>query len=369
MDDLNLILFIKSFLRRIKFKSSLYFALLAVPVWFFFRTDPMEVLMGVCTTSTMLLALANIQRHLDKKKTTGILCKICGNQNSVILYPARRKNQKLTGDFACSSFDHANYPDIFYCPHCLNGFLRPIAELTANEMGANARKEYEGVVDEEYVANLPARHQTAQAIVKSLESNLTNKDILEIGAYYGAFATQVQGHCRSYTGIEPSKHACLFVEKEYGLKIHNGLIEDIPRIIPEDKKFDTVIMFDVIEHLTDPLEALQTIHKYLRPGGEVIFTTINIESTFSMVLGPYWPWYMDMHYWYFSDRGYVDILHRTGYILKTHQHFSYFVRPSYFVEKALSCIGIRTSFFEKFLPKTPFKITLGDTVMIKGQKV
>jgi hypothetical protein len=83
-----------------------------------------------------------------------------------------------------------------------------------------------------------------------------------------------------------------------------------------------------------------------------------------------WPWFMDMHYYYFSDRGYVDILHRSGFVLKDHLHYPYYVQFSYFIKKVLSILGLKVNlpkFFEESL-KYHLKLRLGDTVMIIGKK-
>ena len=90
-----------------------------------------------------------------------------------------------------------------------------------------------------------------------------------------------------------------------------------------------------------------------------------------MVLGPFWPWFMDMHYYYFSDRGYVDMLHRSGFIRKGHKHYPYYVYFSYFVLKVLSItLGVKRlpKAMDKFL-HFPIKVCFGDTVLIEGQKV
>jgi len=300
---------------------------------------------------------------------------MCGFEHSTLLYPA--KNKKTTsdvGDFACSSFDHGKYSNIYYCPNCKNGFLENIGTDKFEEQKLEGQKLYAEVEDHEYLKNIKARYLTNNQLVKTFSSELKDKDILELGAYYGAFLNEALPSVKSYTGIEPSKHAVSYLKEKYQkASILNGTIEEIiERNELEGKSFDTIVLWDVIEHVSDPIATLKTLNSFLRPGGTIIFSTINIESTFSLCMGPFWPWFMDMHYYYFSDRGYIDMLHRSGFIMKNHLHFSYFVHCYYFINKVLSIlrgkpVAIPQKAEEMF--KFPIKIKLGDTVTIIGKKV
>src|SRR5581483_5194972 len=66
--------------------------------------------------------------------------------------------------------------------------------------------------------------------------------------------------------------------------------------------FDVVTMWDVIEHFPDPAAEVREVHRLLRPGGLVGITTMNVESLVARLLGPRWPWLMQMHLYYFSVR-------------------------------------------------------------------
>jgi len=49
----------------------------------------------------------------------------------------------------------------------------------------------------------------------------------------------------------------------------------------EDNSFDTVISFQVIEHIDDDVNFLREIHRVLKPGGQAILTTPNIKMSLS----------------------------------------------------------------------------------------
>lgn len=360
-------IYILSFLRRLKFKTSFYFSFLISLIVLLFTFDLSIAVSTLFISIVSLLTLSHLINFIDKKRTTNINCVICGFEHCTILYPARRKKgNKVKGDFACSSFDHGQYSDIYYCPECKNGFLKEVVE--------NLNKDfeiYESVEDEKYIENIDARFMTNSKLVEKYLPDFKDKNVLEIGSYYGAFLNEVIKVCKSYQGVEPSKHACNYVRNKYeNISVYQG---DLESYLKEnsDKKFDTIVLWDVIEHVPRPIELLKMINSLLKENGRVLFSTINVESSFSLALGPYWPWYMDMHYYYFSDRGYVDILHRSGFVLKEHSHFSYYVHAVYFVEKVFSILFGSTKLLSPFknILKFPIKIKFGDTVLVAGTKL
>ena len=323
----------------------------------------------------LLYFLAYLINEFDKSKITNVTCPLCHRPNSVLLYPQRKKKKQGDdrGDFACSSFDHGEYPDVYYCMNCQNGFLKPIGTDEREDFVNKGFELYKDVEDTEYIKNLPARYITNKKLVSHLSDYFEKKDVLEIGAYYGAFHSQVKDVANSYVGIEPSSHACEYLKKKNpDIEIYNGYSSDLEKFLGgKDKLFDTIVLWDVIEHVPDPIQTLRECNQFLKEGGKIIFSTINIESSFSIALGPWWPWFMDMHYYYFSDRGYVDILNRSGYVIRSHEHFPYYVYLGYFFKKVFSILFgkvILEDFFEKNL-KTPIRIRFGDTVMIIGEKV
>jgi SAM-dependent methyltransferase len=121
-----------------------------------------------------------------------------------------------------------------------------------------------------------------EACINSFVNNNYCGDILEIGAGNGLIARSLLGtslKINSYTVSE-------FTERGVqGLK--NNVEDSRLRIIqldaemlPEEEygKYDAVIMIALIEHLIDPLRAMQNIRMLLKPGGIVYINTPNIAK-------------------------------------------------------------------------------------------
>ncbi len=369
----TILIYFSSFFRRLKFKSSFYFALLLSCIFGVIRLDLYDFLLAIPVITLLFQIIHNLILFLDLKKKTGIKCKLCSYNDSVLLYPAKGKSKvDEKGSYACSSFDHGHYPNIYFCPVCKNGFLETLLEEKFQQTKEEGHKLYEEVVDDKYVENLEARYVTYDKITDDYADFLKDKDVLEIGSYYGVFYEKAHKVAKSYKGIEPSRHACEFLTTKHPEAniINNNLEGALQESQISENSFDTIVLWDVIEHLPDPIQTLRKLNKLLKKDGHVIFSTINMEASFALALGPKWPWFMDMHYYYFSDRGYVDMLHRSGYVMLTHDHFKYYVYLSYFVEKVFSLLHIRFNFSEKMRKKLQVKIPiqLGDTVLVIGKK-
>jgi SAM-dependent methyltransferase len=67
------------------------------------------------------------------------------------------------------------------------------------------------------------------------------------------------------------------------------------------RHFDLVTLWDVIEHVADPLGVLREVARVLAPGGKVVLTTGDIGSAYAQARGVDWhlmtpPW----HLYFFS---------------------------------------------------------------------
>jgi 2-polyprenyl-3-methyl-5-hydroxy-6-metoxy-1,4-benzoquinol methylase len=87
---------------------------------------------------------------------------------------------------------------------------------------------------------------------------------------------------KSVIEIEPSVNAYNSAKPD----LKKFFIVDMlkPELI-EDRLADIVVIFHVLDHLTDPLEVLSLIYRMLKPGGSICIAVHNINSVSAKVLG------------------------------------------------------------------------------------
>jgi SAM-dependent methyltransferase len=104
-----------------------------------------------------------------------------------------------------------------------------------------------------------------------------------------------------------------------------------------DDYFDQVIIWHVLEHLPNPRETLQEIHRILRPGGEVIVAVPNFSSWQAEWAGPAW-FHLDLprHLYHFPGEALKSMLADCGFSFRSEHHFSLRQNPFGWVQSWLN---------------------------------
>ena len=97
--------------------------------------------------------------------------------------------------------------------------------------------------------------------------------LLDIGCAYGPFLAAAKEEGFSPSGIDPAEDAVKYVQEKLGISAVKGFfpISHSPFFIPNS--FDVITLWFVMEHFTDCVSVLAEIHKLLKPGGILAFST------------------------------------------------------------------------------------------------
>lgn len=135
--------------------------------------------------------------------------------------------------------------------------------------------------------------------------------LLDVGANFGFFV-----HAASSTyaasGLEVSRTAVQWARDHLGVELTLGSIEDgLSRF---DRMFQIITMFDVIEHLADPVGALRAVRGRLAPGGMLFISTPNAGSLTARMMGRRWHHYdLTEHIALFSADNLIRLLESVGF--------------------------------------------------------
>jgi ubiquinone/menaquinone biosynthesis C-methylase UbiE len=104
-------------------------------------------------------------------------------------------------------------------------------------------------------------------------------DLLEIGCGEGRGVGLLQNLVNSYSGIDKIEEV---VEKLTDQYPQASFVQSvIPPLNFSDQKFDSLISFQVIEHIKDDKHYLAEVSRVLKPGGVALLTTPNIKKSLS----------------------------------------------------------------------------------------
>lgn len=235
-------------------------------------------------------------------------CNLCGRDDWRVRFPATVKNANRPDSdyFRCTCAEYGSHLQIVQCRHCDHVYTNPRWE--ADEL----LHAYADVEDETYVAEHSGRKLTFSRHLRSLESfsgSPNGRLLLDVGAYTGVFVEIALDNGWQAIGVEPSRWAAGIAQEE-GISVLQGTL-DSPEL--NDRRFDVITMWDVIEHLDDPSAELDKSFHLLKPGGLLAVHTMDIGSPVARIMGERWPWLMDMHIHYFSRRTLTKFLEKSGF--------------------------------------------------------
>ena len=136
--------------------------------------------------------------------------------------------------------------------------------------------------------------------------------VLDVGCGNGGFLNYLREKEFKVFGVEVSKLACEYCEKEYGIKVFNGMIEKLPI----DRPFQIITMVGTIEHFLNPVRTLNTIRQHLSPEGFLIFDFPDINSFEARLARSRW-WALELprHTLHFTKESARRIIEITGFRL------------------------------------------------------
>jgi 2-polyprenyl-3-methyl-5-hydroxy-6-metoxy-1,4-benzoquinol methylase len=109
--------------------------------------------------------------------------------------------------------------------------------------------------------------------------------ILDIGCSFGFFLDVARSRGWEPTGVEIGEYAASFARERLNLKVH---ISELSEAVLPRAHFDAVTLWNVIEHLDNPIDELSRINAALKEGGLLVFTTSDVDSYLRKIQGFRW---------------------------------------------------------------------------------
>lgn len=269
--------------------------------------------------------------------------------------------------YACSNNRHGEHYRVVRCKNCGLLYCSPRFSQLNIEFG------YQKVQDVLYQKEAQGRRKTFQRNLKNLLKFVPKGELLDVGCSLGIFLDEARKAGWDGQGIEPSEWCVQQGKKTLGLNISQGTYRDIPRL---SQQFDVITMWDVLEHLDSPMDALRISHSALREGGILAFSTVDIGSLYARLLGRKWPWLMTMHIYYFDRKRIRQYLRKAGFKLLSVRVYKHIVSAEYLLYKLKKInrflfflMNIIYRIIRLFKKEVFLTIALGDFMEVYAQKI
>ncbi|MDZ4721379.1 MAG: class I SAM-dependent methyltransferase [Roseiflexaceae bacterium] len=112
--------------------------------------------------------------------------------------------------------------------------------------------------------------------------------LLDIGCASGLFLEAMQQQGWRVEGVEPDVASARGVSERLGIVVFAGPFEHASY---PTGHFDAITLWDVLEHLHNPMASLHEIRRILRPGGALFIRVPNAASYGARICGRYWSGY------------------------------------------------------------------------------
>jgi len=229
-------------------------------------------------------------------------CNLCGQAGGDLVLEGPDRLLHLAGWFR-----------VVRCPRC--GLLRQDPRPTPQSIGFYYPTEYGPysiAIDDE--ASSLARQDRRYGMWKrrvAIERYVPGGRLLDVGCATGNFLHEMaRSGSWEVEGVEPSPEAAARARQRLGLAVHVGRLEEVE--LPASV-FDVVTMWNVLEHLHDPLASLRIVRRVLKPGGLFVFSIPNMESIEAKLFGRYWlGWDLPRHIHFFPRPVASSMLREAG---------------------------------------------------------
>jgi len=150
-------------------------------------------------------------------------------------------------------------------------YLDPVADISPEIDASQLTEEVASYIETQLQANEQKFKHQADILIQHLL--LSSAKVLDIGCGGGLFLSLLKEQGAEVIGIELSDSRAQYAKTKHGLEINKHPIEADFWQKDYVNHFDAVTLWDVIEHVNYPFEALQSAAHVLRQGGLLLIDT------------------------------------------------------------------------------------------------
>lgn len=226
---------------------------------------------------------------MEKIKTGLSKCPVCMSKDTYELYPANADIKKIVFTYEFTPESQKTFR-VVRCGNCSHVFCSPIPK--------NIYKNYEDVVDKEYLRHSRTRELSAQSVLNIINCYASSGKLLDVGCATGDFLKVAKNFGYLSEGLELSRWSSEVARKR-DITVYENRLRVLSQKFPA--KYDIITMWGVIEHFQNPRSEMLYINKLLKPGGLLVIWTGNVDGAMSRILGRRWWYWQGQHIQYFTN--------------------------------------------------------------------
>jgi len=239
----------------------------------------------------------------------------------------------------CFKYQKASY-FIYKCANCSVHFVHP--QPSKNEILAIYDADYfkRGNKYNRYSTNRIIERQEVVNELKNLQKIKKYKSygkLLDCGCATGKFLYAAKKEGFDISGLEVSTSAAESASNLLKIEIENC---ELMQSIHKQGSLDVITLWDVIEHVQNPLMVLNMANSLLKSDGILAFSTGDISSLWAKVTGKYWQLLTPpQHLFFYNQKSIKEILELSRFELLECNYIGKQVKVEFLLFKMIEAFG------------------------------
>src|SRR3954453_20840145 len=206
-------------------------------------------------------------------------CGICSGPLE-LLYPGTTREASAEA-FSPTNHEPGQYSYLYVCERC------GTVQQPSLPHGEALLDLYRAMHDAHYLDEEEGRRRTARRLLGLLPRGGT---LLDVGCGHGLLLDEARRAGFDAEGLELSRDAAAYAREGLGLTLHERALA-----AHRGRSYDAIVLADVLEHLDDPLAAIDHCVRLLGPGGALCLVTPDPASHTARLAGARWWGYLPAH--------------------------------------------------------------------------
>jgi SAM-dependent methyltransferase len=215
---------------------------------------------------------------------TGLACRVCDGDLSLRVSGNGNGAPQATA-LAPSQHELGGHGDLLACIEC-GTVQQPLLPA-----GAELHELYRDMRDDAYLTEEPGRRATATHLLDLIAPHVPGGRLLDVGCGHGLLLDEARRRGFDVVGLEISRSGARHAREALGLDVREVPLEEFGAW----DGFDVVVLADVLEHLDDPVAAVERCARLLRPGGALCVVTPDPSSLTARMAGRRWWGFVPAH--------------------------------------------------------------------------
>ncbi|HET6551584.1 MAG TPA: methyltransferase domain-containing protein [Solirubrobacter sp.] len=239
------------------------------------------------------------------------VCRICSGQLELRV---RGNGAVLTAAaLSPSAHEPGRHGDLLACREC-GTVQQPLLPS-----GEPLHDLYREMCDDAYLSEEAGRRATADRLLDLIAAHVSSGRLLDVGCGHGLLLDQARARGYETVGLELSRAAARHAREALGLDVRELPLEAFGESGNGDApgSFNVVVLADVLEHLDDPVGAIDRCARLLRPGGVLCVVTPDPSSVTARAAGARWWGYLPGHTVLLPRRTLRELISARGLVIST----------------------------------------------------